>query len=318
MRERLVLALKLTLARPGWWAVAAAGFLARGGIVLFLAPLIALPNPVTVTLIFGVDSISGAGLPSQRFIVTIVVLALSALAAIAAMVVVAAWSDVALFERVTSEARPDEAEPGRPPRDAGGLPTVIWLQVLALLPGLVAFVLAVPAIRNAVISEFLFPSAPEVPFLARVIEGAQGPLLRVAVLLGAGEALATVVTRLYLGGRTGGSTAALYVGAMLRFVARPITSAVTWLVGWGVLVGALVLGLSAVELAWAQVRAALLDPALALPGAAAVSVPFVAIWIGALALAGIASTFRSTLWTLTVAADPAVRGVVRWRADAPA
>jgi hypothetical protein len=119
---------------------------------------------------------------------------------------------------------------------------------------------------------------------------------------------------------------------------------VTWLVGWAVLLGVVILDLWAVALAWEQVRAVLLDPALSLPWlpgtctgaadtklcgpsvdavgalalAAGASLFFVTVWVAALALVGGASAFRSTLWTFAVGARRAEMTVVPWPADAHA
>jgi hypothetical protein len=111
------------------------------------------------------------------------------------------------------------------------------------------------------------------------------------------------------------------------------------MLGWIVLVGAAGAGVWAVSLAWGEVRSVFLDRSLALPflpggcqaaacadpgalalsalGAAAAVALFVAVWIAALAAVGVASAFRSSLWTLVVSDPAAARLGVRWPADAP-
>jgi hypothetical protein len=334
-------ALELTFEGPAWWAVSAAGFLARGGVLLFVGLLVQLPSPITVTLIFGLDSVTGTGDPSARLLETVAALAAVGLVGLVAMGFVAAWTDVAAFARVhAGEGPPADASSSARGGSAREVLGVSWLQALGLFPGLVGFVIAAPTVREVAVGELLLPSAPEVPFILRVLEGAQGPLLRAAVIIAVLEVLVTIATRLYLSRGAHGSSARAYVEAIGWIVRRPLAATATWLVGWGVLLGALVLGLWAVALAWEQARVALLDPALGLPlvpgtctGAqdatacaptmAAVdalarafgaSLLFVAVWVAALALVGAASAFRSSLWTLTVgvrhAADPA-RALVR-------
>lgn len=329
-------ALELTFEGTAWWAVAAAGFLARGGVLLFIGPLVQLPSPITVTLIFGLDSVTGTGDPSTGLLATIGALAVAGLAAVLAMGLIAAGTDVAAFRRVSAtEGLPGEASFSTRAATARDVLGVSWLQALGLLPGLVGFILAAPTVRDVAVGELLLPSAPEVPFILRVLEGAQGPLLRAVILLAVGEALVTIATRLYLGGAAHGSTARAYLEAIGWIVRRPLAAVATWLVGWAVLLGALVLGLWAVALAWEQVRGALLDRALGLPllpgtctgagdpkicgptmialdaltRAVAASLLFVTVWVAAIALVGAASAFRSTLWTLAVgrrrAAEPA-------------
>jgi hypothetical protein len=333
-------ALALTFEGPAWWAVSAAGFLARGGVLLFVGLLVQLPSPITVTLIFGLDSITGTGDPSAGLVATVAALAAVGLVVVVAMGLIAAGTDVAAFRRVgTTEDRPEGAasSAGGTSRDVLG---ISWLQALGLLPGLVGFVLAAPMVRDVAVGELLLPSAPAVPFILRVLQGAQGPLLRAAIILAAGEALVTIATRFYLGGGIPGSTARAYLEAVGWIARRPLAAAATWLAGWAVLLGALLLGLWAVALTWEQVRRALLDPALGLPflsatctgtedpnvcgptmtavdalaRAVGASLLFVMVWVAALALVGAASAFRSTLWTLAVsarrAADPE-RALVR-------
>jgi hypothetical protein len=328
-------AVERTFESPASWAVSAAGFLARGGVLLFVGLLVQLPSPVTVTLIFGLDSVTGTGDPSARLLETVAALAVAGLAAVVAMGLIAAWTEVAGFARVhaTEGLR---AEASSSPRSAVARDVlgVSWLQALGLLPGLTGFVLAAPTVRDVAVGELLLPSSPEVPFILRVLEGAQNPLLRAVVVLAVCEALVTIATRMYLDGSAQGSTARAYLEAIRWIVRRPLAAVMTWLIGWAVLLGALVLGLWAVGLVWEQVRAALLDPALGLPlfpdpcpsaevsacgpsvaavGALAravgASLLFATVWVAALALVGGASAFRSTLWTLTVgvrrAADPA-------------
>src|SRR5687767_650785 len=44
----LVSALLLTLERPTDWAIALAGFLARGGLIAFLLPIVVVPTPAGI------------------------------------------------------------------------------------------------------------------------------------------------------------------------------------------------------------------------------------------------------------------------------
>lgn len=342
MRPLLGDAIELVLDRPGWWALGAAGFLARGGLLLYLAPLIELPSPVTVTLMFGIDSVSGAGQPSDRLVTTVAILGFSALAALLAMVVVAAWTDAALFRRVSREPRAEAGDSGAEPDGTGadgrvratgrGVLGLCWLQPLGLLPGLVAFGLAAPAIRDAAIGEFLLPSASEVPFLVRVLERAQAPLLGAVIVLVAGEAVVTVMTRGYLAGWGSGSTIGSYRAALGWIARRPVAAVTAWVLGWTVLLGTVAVGLWSVSLAWAQARAILLDSSVdlsflsasplasvpALGAVFAVSLLFVAVWVVAVVIVGVASTLRSTMWTLLVAPRSPGVASVRWPADAHA
>lgn len=300
-------ALEATFTRPAWWAVAGAGFLARGGIALYLLLLVDPPTPVTVTFIFGVDSVTGSGGLSERFVTTVAVLALVAFALSVAATVIAAWADATLHEGLRRD----------PPMEGWGplrrVLAVSWLQSLGLIPALAAIVLALPALRDAVVGELLLPSATDVPFLIRVLLAAQGPLLRVLVAFALVEVLVTVATRTLLAARGRRSALDAYraaAGWLLRQAPRALAA---WTVGWAVLGGALVAGLGAVALAWEPVRAAFLDPSLGQTEAAGiadllgVSALFVLVWVVAMVATGLASAFRATLWTLAVGVslDPA-------------
>jgi hypothetical protein len=300
----ILAALESTLARPGWWAVAAAGFLARGGILLFLLVLVDPPTPVTVTFIFGIDSITAGGSLSERFITTVAILTVAAFAASAAASLVAAWADTTLF--------------GGPGRAPGRLVlSVSWLQAVGLLPALAAIGLALGPLRDAVIGELLLPSATDTPYLARVVVAAQGPLLRVLLVFALVDLLATVATRFQLAARGARSTLGSYGAASAWLVRRAPRALGVWLVGWAVLGATVLAGLGATAVAWIPVRAAFLDPALPLPWsgdavlegaiglalAAALSALFVLVWIATVAVVGLASAFRGRLWTLAVGAS---------------
>ena len=334
-------ALGLTFEAPAWWAVSAAGFLARGGVLLFVGLLVQLPSPITVTLIFGLDSVTGTGDPSARLVETVAALAAAGLVAVVVFGLVAAWTDVAAFARV--QVTQGEASKGSSSARGPSIREMLgvaWLQGLGLLPGLVGFVLAAPTVREVAVGELLLPSAPAVPFILRVLEGAHGPLMRAVVVIAVCEALVTIATRMYLGGGDHGSAGRAYLEAIGWIARRPLVAVASWLVGWAVLIGALALGLWAVALAWEQVRAALLVRALgllSLPGAVdalgsveasgavdafaralGASLLFVAVWVAALALVGAAGAFRSTLWTLAVGARRTEMAVVPWPVDAHA
>ncbi len=349
----LARAVETTLADPGGWALAAAGFLARGGAILFAGVLLDLPSPITVTLIFGLDSVTGTGDPTARLVVVIGAIGVGILGAVVVGLVIGAWVDLAAFARVDAGAGPSQL--GTPTRrtTAPGALGLAWLQALGLLPGIAVLALALPTVRDVAVGELLLPTSSTVPFLIRVLVGAQGALLRGIVVLGAGEALVTIATRLFLQesggasrGASGGATFDAYVAAFGWIVRRPVAAVGSWLIGWIVLLGALAVGLGAVALAWNEVRTVLLDAPLqlaplrlaplvgscpdpascgdalgvlrTLSGAVGASLLFITVWIAGIVLVGLASAFRSALWTLAVRAGPARATVVEAHADASA
>jgi len=351
VRGAIATALELVLVEPGSWVVALAGFLARGGVLLFVLLVVELPSPITVTLIFGVDAVTGTGQPTERLVVAIVTGVVAAGVTLLAMLMAAAWTDVVAYSRARPAIQPERpfaTPPERPfatPPERGMLASlgdvlgVAWLQSLGLIPALVAFALAAPIVGQVAVGELLLPSSSEVPYLLRVIAGAQLPLVRAVVVLALVELVVTVATRRYLGAGSARSVVRAFGSALATIVRRPLSIAGAWTVGWIVLVGAAGAGVWAVSLAWGEVRSAFLDRSLALPflpggceaaacsdpealalstlGAAAAVALFVAVWIAALAAVGVASAFRSSLWALVVSDPIEARLGVRWPADAP-
>jgi hypothetical protein len=343
VRDAIARAVELVLVEPGTWVVALAGFLARGGVLLFVLLLVELPSPITVTLIFGVDAVTGTGQPSERLVVAIVTGVVVAGVTLLAMLVAAAWTDVVAYSRARPAIQPERGFATRPERgmlaSLGEVLGVAWLQAVGLIPALIAFALAAPIVGQVAVGELLLPSSSEVPYLLRVIAGAQLPLVRAVVVLALVELVVTVATRRYLGAGSARSVVGAFWGALATIARRPFAIAGAWMLGWIVLVGAAGAGVWAVSHAWGEVRSVFLDRSLALPllpggcqaaacadpgalalsalGAAAAVALFVAVWIAALAAVGVASAFRSSLWTLVVSDPAAARLGVRWPADAP-
>jgi hypothetical protein len=170
------------------------------------------------------------------------------------------------------------------------------------------------------------------------------PLGRALLVLAAGELLVTIATRRYLATVGNRSTLRAYGGALAEIVRRPTAVASAWLVGLAVLLVAAIVAFWAVSTAWSEVRGFFLDISFATPGplpgcgegaacgplpssiagvpldvvvgAAGGAALLAVVWTGALALVGIASAFRSALWTLTTGSEEPGGVDVAWRADA--
>lgn len=351
IRVPIGLAAELALADPGAWMVAAAGFLARGGVLFFIVLLVQLPSPITVTLILGVDSVTGTGEPTPGLVTDLLTIGAVATAAVLLALSAAAWADVVAMRRTRAVVEPatttDEARDGPGARLVETLGDVLglaWLQGLGLLPPLLALAVAAPTVGQVAVTELLLPSSSSVPYVLRVLAGAQGPLLRAAVVLVVFEGLTTVASRHYLAEGSRRSVVRAVRATLATLARRPLSVATTWALGWSVLIAAVGVAIWGVSLAWGEVRAAFLDPALVLPAspagcpatgcgdrladaaatlnayaplAAVVGVValFVAVWLTAVALIGLAGAFRSALWTLVVDL-PAEPAGVRWPADA--
>src|SRR4051812_37335622 len=96
-RPVLLAALLTSLARPAFWPVALAGFLARGGILAFLIPIVVLPTPSGVADVIAPAITSFAfGLVSAAFIVIVAVSIGVLVAWVVLGGIAGAWTDVEL------------------------------------------------------------------------------------------------------------------------------------------------------------------------------------------------------------------------------
>src|SRR5436189_4396958 len=91
--EGIAWATSRTFAVPLAWIVALAGFLARGGIVVLLAPILPLPSPVGIANIVGPAVVTPAG-PSSQGIAILVTAAIVVVAWVVLGVVIGAATDL--------------------------------------------------------------------------------------------------------------------------------------------------------------------------------------------------------------------------------
>ena len=298
---RLAAALSTTVADPATWLLGAAGFLARGGVILMALPIATLPSPVGIASLIGprildTGRLAGPALAAAAMLFLILV-ALFALA-----LFIAAWIDAVLFERHLADPETGRGRAASPTPPSTGRPigALVGAQVAALLPALAAGTVTLGGIVAAVRQEILLPGDLAVPLALRALSAAGGPVLLLGGSLLLAEALNGVLSRrVLLRGRPRGG--ALAAGAVAR---RLVGIAVTAFVGWVVALTVLLPSLAFLLVAWEGVRDAWLAGAVggfARPGAVVLAVAttllFVALWIAVLALAGLVSAFRASLWT---------------------
>ena len=319
-RASVGVALAVVIADPVLWLLGSLGFLARGGLLLLALPILALPSLVELTTLLGPDAIGGAGLSAR--LVTLILVALAVLgSSVLAGVVCAAFAEAVAFERVvgSTEIRDDVASGRAGAAAASARPRLVlrlvWLQ-LRLLPvcGLVVGALALRLVE-AVRGEYFLPRSLEVPFVIRVVQAAAPEIALVLATLVAVDLLGAVASRRVL-------VASLHpardhgpiTGAVGEIVRRPWSVARTFCLAWLVSLAAAVPVLLAVTMAW-RVLIAVYAPSD--PGsfdavaAALVTVLFVAVWLAALLLLGVASALRGTLWTLRAVGGGSPAGQVR-------
>jgi hypothetical protein len=292
-----------TLAESSAWVVALAGFLARGGIVILLVPILPLPSPVGIANIVGPAVVTPAG-PSSQGIAILV----------AAGIVVVGWVVLGVLIGAATDGYLARAEPpwaavggtvaGEPGASAAGPRVVARLAAIrfALLMLLaVAVAVAAGPVVDSTYRELISPFDLETPLADRVAHETAPFLALVVAAWAVAEVAGGIAVRLAVQ-RDIGALGAL--GAMVRHVVRrPLGVLATTVVSFVVLalaVGpAIVVASAGFSLVEAGVGAGG-DPRMALAGGILVLVS----WLGGIVLAGVASTWRGLLWSAEVAHGP--------------
>lgn len=284
-------ALVATLGRPEWWAIALAAFLIRGGILLVLLPIVALPSvaslvstvsPVVEVVYLGRPTLEGVLLASAVIALTI--------AGLAAAGLVGSWLDLALLRLATEDEDLDRGwrPVRRSPRRA------LAIRLVAHLPTLVAIGYGVLRVITVGYAEFISPSDPGVPIEARILANVPDVIVLVIVAWLIGETVGSLAARRASSGL--GMAGAL--GASCRQVVAPrglATLALTSAVIGGLAVPFLLVA----SRAWQHLRGYLLDGATTVQLGAAV-VLLVASWILGLAILGAGLAWRANAWTSEV------------------
>ena len=296
-RSAVSAALVVTLVRPATWVVALAGFLAGGGVIALAWPIVVLPTPSGIQNLLGAPiSTLAFGNPSPELIRVAVVLGATLVALFVAGLVTAAWAErrgiVLVLEGAAEEGytTPQPVLVGAP-----GPARISVVRALALVPPLVAFVIGWPTLYSVVYKELILPEDLATPLPIRIV--AQVPLLLVAIIgswLLADAAAAVGVRRLVLERR---SVLRAWALGWADLVRRPHRILPVALLGDLALVVTAGPALAAAALAWVRVREALELGGGPLIGIAVVAL-WVAIWLGAVVLAGVAAAVRAALFTL--------------------
>lgn len=288
-------ALAATLTTPAWWAIALAAFLVRGGIVLFLVPIIALPTPARLitevspglqALLLGAPTLGGSLMVAGVVVVALLLLSAAALAG--------AWLDAAL---VREAAASDELDLAWTPGEVS-----IWracgLRLVAHLPTVLALGYASARVVTVAFEQFTRPDDPGVAIVDRVVARVPDAILVVLVAWLAGEVVGGLAARRAEAGMT--DRAAL--GRSVRQLLAPRGLA-TLAVTTALLVATALPFALAAGRAWEHARSSLLVGVDAVQLVAAVVV-LVATWALGLAIVGAALAFRATAWTAEVVPPP--------------
>ena len=307
-------ALLAALGRPSWWLLALAGFLVRGGVLLFVLAIVSLPSPLVISNIVApmlVPAVLG-----QVDVGTLLPIILG-VAFIAIWLIGGAWiaaaTEVVLI-RDAHDAMLDEGLAVRPPRPAGPMlkARVATAHLLAHVP--TAFMLAIGAVRivNVAYIELTSPFEVTTPLVLRVIAGAAAPIGAIVVVWLIGEIVGGLaVRRIVLDG-------APLLGGLRRGVAdlvrRPAGAFLPALTTTLVLAVDLAALLGAIAFVWSQVRERLAGSLFDATGVTVALLAFGGTWIGALALTGLIDAWRSAAMTFEFE-RAVVAGAVRTGSD---
>jgi hypothetical protein len=288
----LAASLLATLTRPSWWAMALAGFLVRGGILVLILPIVALPTVAGLATTFGpvvVELVFGG--PSTAFVTAVA----SISAAVLAWLVIGGLVGGSLDLALVREAADDEELEGGPRPAAGSAFRAFALRIVAHLP--TTAVLAFGAVRlvEATYDELIHPGDPALPIPLRVAFRIPEIVALLTTTWLVGEAVGGLAVRHLAWGASSPRALVAGAGSLLRPSALA-TAVVTNLV----LAAVIVASSTAAGIAWDHLRVVLLDGASAADVRLALAV-FATTWASGLWLLSLAVTWRSTAWTFEVA-----------------
>ena len=286
-------ALAATLTTPEWWAMALAAFLVRGGILLVLVPIIALPTPAGLitevspafeAIFLGTPSLGGALLGATTITALLLLVGWAVLAG--------SWIDVSLVREAASSDELDLAwQAGRVSSTRA-----LALRLTAHVPTLLALAYAIVRVGFVAYAQFTAPDEPGVPVVDRVVSRVPDAITLVVVAWLVGEVVGGLAVRRAAAGM---STAAALAGSVRQLLGpRGLATFVATTVV--LLATALPFALAA-QRAWEHVRSYLLFGADAVQLTAAIIV-LVSTWVLGLAIVGAALAWRATAWTAEVTA----------------
>jgi hypothetical protein len=309
-RASLAIAAGVVRGRPALVAVGLLGFLARGGLVAFLLPIVALPTAIGIANFIGGTALTGSG-ASDGLIRLIAVVVSLVVGAVVLGAVLGAVADVLLAREALAGAAAYHdglvTEHGRRRATAaaaagtrvtpGLVGRLLVVRAIALLPVGLAVAWAATRLVAAGYHQLILPDDLALPLAVRILLEAVDAAVVVLVAWLLAEWVGGIAARHVI---VGGRTAAAALGlALTGLVRRPLTSLATY--GLGVVGVAIAAGpaLLVAAVLWSRLQALLADnvPVLLLLPATFV---FVLVWAGGLAAVGIVTAWRSVAGTLDV------------------
>lgn len=287
----LARAVAATRERPSLWIVALCGFLARGGIVLLILPMIPVPSTVGMATFVGPTSVTAAGLTPDSAARLSLLVALF-VGWLVAGDLVGALTDQTIVASVAGGA-------GVPTGSGGRLVLrLVGLRLVALLPLIAVMAITARSVGELVYHELILPSDIAAPIVLRVAQGAQVQVAAIAIAWVAAEVLGGIAVRsAVLHDRTLGRAV---LEAVVFIVRHPLTTLVATVAGLVAFVVATAAGLLAIGAAWTSLGVAVSDQ-LDGPSVVRATILVVAAWAASATLAGVVAAWRGALWTIALA-----------------
>ena len=290
-RSAMLVALLAALGRPSTWAVALAGFLVRGGLVVVALPIVVLPSVLGVAIVLApalAPFVLGETSPMFVALVGLVVGGLTAWVVVGGLI--GAWADLALVRAAAADEDFDVRLADRP----GGLWRALAVRLIAHLPLAIALAWGATRIVDAAYREVILPDELTTPIVLRVLRDVPDAVTAVIGAWLFGEAVGGLAQRRLWSSEA--SIPAALGWATARFVRRPVATIgtlvlTTVIVGVAVVIPALVAGV-----AWRRLHAALAADGPPFEVAVALGL-FVCLWLAALLFAGAVTAWRSFAWT---------------------
>jgi hypothetical protein len=296
MRAALAGSLLVTLARPSTWVLALAAFLIRGGLLVFVIPIVVIPTPAGLADVVGPLLISFVfGGASPAFVAVVATVVVVFLVWLIGGGLLAANAEAELIRIVATD---EDVTTGTPlPGGIGDgrvAARILGARLLALLPFGAALVFGTATIVAATYRELTLPGDAATPIGWRVLRSVPLTVLLLLLTWLSGEILGGLAARrIVLDGRSAGHGLRRAIRGAVRHPARTVVVFGVPSVG---LLLAVVPSVAAASAAWHAVQVGL-STGDALVTVTSV-VAFVALWIGGLVLTGVACAWRHAASTL--------------------
>jgi hypothetical protein len=302
-------------ADPVLWLLGIVGFGARGGLVLLTLPVLTIPSPVLLSIMFR-NELDTAGTTSSFDVLAVMAAGVTGVVALLA-IVVSAWAELNAVERCVAEPHSETLRLGRsprpltPPERRSLLLWVAAVQASGLVPILLLALLFVGRLSGIVSTELQQPGDLGIPLIERVIRDAAPTLVGLLLLIAIIEVLVSLASRRLIVARLGllpdgageQTEGRLAIHGALRVARQPLRVAGVAALSWLTAMAAIVVTVGGLSLAWGLSRQGLLSLGRtgdlgAMLGALITACLLSAVWIGAFCICGLASAFRSSLWTM--------------------